>query len=119
MPLLSSGYMRHLLIAMVLSCFLVGSLATFAQDPAKAPAKLTFTAKPGNVTFNHAEHAKRGGDCKFCHDKLWPQSNTAPLNYKAEMHKTAEASKTSCATCHVAGGKAFATAGNCAKCHVK
>ena len=37
------------------------------------------------------------------------------------MHKTAEAGKTSCGACHVAGGAAFATAGNCAnsKCHVK
>lgn len=111
--------MRHLLIALVLSCFVAGSLATLAQDK-KAPAKLTFTAKTGNVTFNHTEHVKRAGnDCKVCHDKLWPESSTAPLNFKAGMHKTAEAAKTSCATCHVAGGKAFATAGNCAKCHVK
>jgi hypothetical protein len=35
------------------------------------------------------------------------------------MHKTAEASKTSCAACHVEGGSAFAVKGNCAKCHVK
>src|SRR6266567_4073560 len=112
--------MRRLLIAMVLSCFVAGSLATLAQEKKTPPAKLTFTAKPGNVTFNHAEHVKRANnDCKLCHDKLWPQSSTAPLNYKAAMHKTAEAAKTSCGTCHNPGGKAFATTGNCAKCHVK
>ena len=111
--------MRRLLIALVMTSFAIGSLAALAQDK-KNPAKLTFTAKPGNVTFNHAEHTKRAGnDCNFCHDKLWPQSTTAPLNYKAAMHKTAEAGKTSCGTCHTPGGKAFATAGNCAKCHVK
>ena len=111
--------MRRLLLALILVCFVGGSLATLAQDSKKPLDKLTFTAKNGNVTFNHAEHVKRAGDCKFCHDKLWPQSNTAPLNFKAGMHKPAEAAKTSCATCHVAGGKAFATTGNCAKCHVK
>jgi c(7)-type cytochrome triheme protein len=113
--------MRHLVVALVLSCFVAGSLATLAQEEKKkTPAKLTFTAKNGNVTFNHAEHVKRAAnDCKFCHDKLWPQSNTAPLNFKAGMHKTAEAAHTSCSTCHYAGGKSFGTVGNCAKCHVK
>ena len=111
--------MRHLLIALALSCFVAGSLATLAQEK-KTPAKLTFTAKPGNVNFNHAEHVKRANnDCKFCHDKLWPQSNTAPLNYKAAMHKTAETAHTSCGACHYAGGKSFGSTGNCAKCHGK
>lgn len=85
----------------------------------KAPDKIVFTAKTGNVTFDHAAHGKRAkGDCKECHDKLFPQSQAA-INYKVGMHKTAEANKTACAGCHVAGGPAFETKGNCAKCHVK
>ena len=83
--------------------------------------KLVFETKMGNVTFQHAKHSERAkNDCKSCHDKLFPQSR-APIVYKAGMHKTAEANKTSCAGCHVAGGTAFATAGNCSnsKCHVK
>ncbi|HYM12583.1 MAG TPA: cytochrome c3 family protein, partial [Bryobacterales bacterium] len=65
----------------------------------------------------HVERAK--GDCKTCHPALFQQSASAPLNFKANMHKTAEAGKTSCAHCHVAGGMAFETKGNCQKCHKK
>jgi c(7)-type cytochrome triheme protein len=72
----------------------------------------------GNVTFLHAKHQEREKDCKACHDKLFPQSK-APLNFKAGMHKVAEKKKSSCAGCHVAGGKAFESKGNCNKCHVK
>ena len=87
----------------------------------KPPEKIVFESKMGNVTFQHVKHGERvKGDCKVCHDKLFPQSR-APINYKAAMHKTAEAKKTSCGACHVTGGTAFATAGNCSnsKCHVK
>ena len=90
-----------------------------AQDK-KAPEKLTFTTKNGNVTFDHAAHLKRAnGDCMVCHDKLFKQDAKAPLNFKAAIHKTAEAEKTSCGACHHPGGTAFETKGNCAKCHVK
>ena len=86
----------------------------------KAPEKVVFQAKMGNVTFDHAAHLARAkGDCKTCHDKLFPQSSTAPINFKANMHKTAEAAKTSCGGCHAAGGTAFEAKANCAKCHVK
>ena len=58
------------------------------------------------------------GDCTACHEKLFPQSR-APLNYKAGMHKPAEAKKTSCAGCHHAGGTSFESKGNCNTCHQK
>lgn len=93
---------------------------SIAAQEKKAPEKLTFKAKPGDVTFNHTAHVKAaGGDCKVCHDKLWPQSATAPLNYKAAMHKTAEAKHTSCGFCHHAGGGSFESKGNCNRCHTK
>lgn len=86
----------------------------------KTPEKLTFTTKQGNVTFNHAQHVKAAkNECKTCHDSLWPQSSTAPLKYKANLHKTAEAKHTSCGFCHHTGGGSFASKGNCTKCHVK
>ncbi len=112
--------MRYL-TAVSLALFLAGGLTLTAQEAKeKAPAKLEFKAKNGNVTFNHAAHVKREkNDCKVCHDKLWPQDAKAPLNFKAGMHKPAEAKHTSCGTCHHAGGQAFATAGNCNKCHMK
>jgi len=102
----------------IIAAFAGSSLVGLGQDK-KAPDKIVFEAKTGKVTFDHAKHAERvKNDCKACHDGLFPQSK-APLNFKAAMHKTAESSKTSCAGCHVAGGKSFESKSNCAKCHVK
>ena len=105
--------------AFILAFLLAAGLALLGQEK-KAPDKLTFQAKNGHVTFNHAAHIKREkGDCKVCHDKLFQQSATAPLNFKAAMHKTAETNHTSCGACHHPGGPAFETKGNCNKCHKK
>ena len=42
------------------------------------PPKIIFTAKTGNVTFDHVAHQKRAnGDCAACHDKLFPKSSAA------------------------------------------
>lgn len=109
--------MRSLPLFLLAALIAVGLNALMAQKP--APDHITFQSKMGNVSFDHPAHVKRAnGDCKACHDKLFPQSE-APINYKAAMHKTAEAAKTSCGGCHNPGGAAFATTGNCAKCHVK
>lgn len=107
-------------IIVILTALLVTlNFAGLAQKKA-APGKLVFQTKMGNVTYDHAKHVVRAkNDCTVCHTKLWPQDAKAPLNFKAGMHKIAERGKTSCATCHVAGGTAFVTTGNCAKCHVK
>ena len=84
------------------------------------PTKLTFTTKNGNVTFDHSAHVTREkGNCAACHPKLFMQDAKAPLNFKAGLHKTAETNMTSCGACHHAGGPAFETKGNCAKCHMK
>ena len=107
--------MRYLIAMFALS---VVALGVLAQEK-KPPAKLVFEAKLGNVTFDHAAHLKRAkGDCKVCHDSLWPQEKVA-LSFKAAVHKTAEASHTSCGFCHTPGGQAFESKGNCNKCHVK
>jgi c(7)-type cytochrome triheme protein len=106
------------LIALVVTAFLA---VTLLAQQKKAPDKpLVFQAKTGNVAFSHTSHLKHtNNDCKTCHPTLWPEDAKAPLNFKAAMHKTAEAKKTSCAAadCHVEGGKAFVTKGNCKKCH--
>jgi c(7)-type cytochrome triheme protein len=110
--------MRYLMVFLL--CISVLCLLSVSAQEIKPPTKLVFETKMGNVTYDHAAHVKRAkGDCKMCHDKLFQQSAKAPLNYKPNMHKTAEANQTACAACHHAGGMAFATAGNCAKCHVK
>jgi len=85
----------------------------------KAPEKIVFSSKMGDVSFDHTAHLKRvNNDCSVCHDKYFPQSR-ASINYKAAMHKTAETAKSSCGGCHNPGGAAFETKGNCGKCHVK
>ena len=111
--------MRYLLMSILIVLVSAGS-TLLAQPKKEAPAKLVFTARNGNVTFDHAAHSKRAKqDCKVCHPKLWPDAK-GDLKVKAGMHKPAEAAKTSCGACHHAGGPAFETKGNCTKkCHVK
>jgi c(7)-type cytochrome triheme protein len=112
-----SSRMRTL-IACLLAAVLVGIPVALAQE--KAPEKLTFMAKNGNVTFDHGAHAKRAnGDCTACHDKLFKKNAKDPLNFKPALHKTAETAQTSCGACHHPGGTAFESKGNCAKCHMK
>ena len=107
------------IISALLAVSVLGALALIAQDKTP-PAKLVFTTKNGDVTFQHAVHVQRAkGDCATCHTKIFQQDSKAPLNFKAGLHKPAETAKTSCGTCHNPGGPGFETKGNCAKCHVK
>jgi c(7)-type cytochrome triheme protein len=100
---------------------MIALTAMLAQDKTP-PTKLVFQAKNGNVTFDHTAHAKREkNDCKVCHPTPFAQDAKAPLNWKPNMHKTAEEKHTSCGLCHHQGGQAFSTQGNCTngKCHVR
>ncbi|MBZ5610458.1 MAG: hypothetical protein LAP38_19525 [Acidobacteriia bacterium] len=111
--------MQKTTVWLFLIALMTAGLALLGQEK-KPPDKLTFDAKNGKVTFDHAAHVKSAkGDCKTCHDKLFPESASAPLNFKAGVHKPAEKAKTSCGSCHRPGGNAFESKGNCAKCHVK
>ena len=99
------------LISLFAAFSLIGGYALLAQEK-KAPPKVTFEAKTGNVTYDHAAHAKREkNDCKVCHPTLFKQDATAPIQFKAAMHKTAETNKTSCGFCHRAGGPGHRSAG--------
>ena len=107
-----------------LACFLflmmLGLTALLAQTKTP-PSKVTIQAKPGNITFDHAAHAKREkNECKTCHPSLFQQDAKAPVAFKPP-HKNEEDKKTSCGSCHRAGGTAFETKGNCtnSKCHVR
>lgn len=113
---------RNLAVAFF-SFLLVGALMLFA---ATAPTKpLIFKGKPKDVSFSHTEHVKaNGGKCEPCHGPsgLFPQKfDQAALKFKGgPMHKNAEETKTSCATCHHANPEmkgAFDVKGNCTKCH--
>ena len=107
-------------VATVALLFSLSTLTAQTASKAKEPEKLVFQSKMGNVAYDHAKHVARAkGDCTVCHDKLFAQDAKAPLNYRAGMHKPAEAKKVACAACHVAGGQAFQSTGSCNKCHVK
>ena len=96
-------------------------LTALSAQPKTPPAKLVFQAKPGNVTFDHMAHAKREkNNCTVCHTALFAQDAKAALAFKPP-HKNAEDKKTSCGSCHRAGGSAFETKANCTngKCHVR
>lgn len=81
------------------------------------PTRIPFSSGAGEVPFDHAKHLARAkGECGVCHDKYFPMER-ADLRYKANIHRTAEASRTSCAGCHAPGGTAFASAGECGRCH--
>ncbi|MCL4402442.1 MAG: hypothetical protein M1436_07255 [Acidobacteria bacterium] len=111
--------MRSLITCCLAALWIICGLAASGQVK-KPPEKLTFKAKNGNITFNHAAHVKREkGNCAVCHPKIFPQDVSAPLNWKAGMHKKAEVAHTSCGFCHHPGGQAFGVTGNCAKCHQK
>ena len=104
------------LLVALLFCFAVIGMQA-ADD--KGPAEIVFETKQGNVTYPHAKHVEAvKGDCKVCHDTLFPQER-AELNYKKAMHKTSEKDMTSCGSCHRPEGAAFESKGNCAKCHEK
>jgi len=112
--------MRTFVLSFLVAVSFLSAFGIFAQEKKTPPAKLTFTAKNGNVTFDHAAHVMRAkGDCNSCHDSLFKQDAKAPLNFKPNIHKTAEKNMTSCGFCHRAGGMAFETKGNCNKCHMK
>lgn len=105
------------ILSVLVFAFAVISLQAATKTP---PKEITFKTKFGNVVFPHAEHIKlEKQNCKACHDKLFKQDETAPLDFKPMMHKKAEKDKTSCGACHNPDGPSFQTKGNCAKCHQK
>jgi hypothetical protein len=94
-------------MAFLAAVMLVGMAIVAAQDK-KPPEKIVFPSKQGATPFLHAKHIEREtGDCKNCHDKLWPQT-TEPLKNSFGCH-----------TCHKPNGKAFSAMdqANCERCH--
>ncbi len=90
-----------------------------ATSPGAPPDTILIQSPYGNVTFTHKKHYERvNSDCSTCHPKVFQQS-LAPLNYKKALHRSAEASMTSCAFCHSIGNSAFAADSNCTKCHAQ
>jgi c(7)-type cytochrome triheme protein len=84
--------------------------ASYAVPPGKT-AEFSGGAM-GKVTFDGKIHADKGMKCNDCHTKIFQMKRDAKP--KMADHK----SDKFCFSCHN-GAKAFATDGNCTKCHKK
>ena len=88
---------------------IVFSGLAFAVPPGE---ELTFEGGPKPVIFSGKVHADRGLKCPDCHTGIFKKDKG---NAKIAFDDHA-AGKQYCFTCHN-GTKAFATKGNCGKCH--
>lgn len=96
--------------------FLAGVRST-APNP--LPGELRYKTSLGEARFDHAKHVDHAaGRCVDCHNALFPMEAGLKLHYGEDLHRAAEAAKSSCAGCHVDGGTAFASVGKCSECHV-
>lgn len=85
--------------------------AALAVPPGKTA---TWDTSMGKVTFDGKTHADAGLKCTDCHPSIFQMKAGS---FKATMADHTAGEKY-CWTCHN-GTKAFATTGNCNKCHVK
>ncbi len=81
------------------------------------PKLASFETRLGPARFDHQKHVDEAeGNCQACHNRIFPLAKGL-LNYKDNLHKTAETAKTACGACHYSGGEAFESKGNCLRCH--
>lgn len=76
------------------------------------PGPITFKSRTGTVHFSHEKHLTNFG-CADCHTKIFPYKAGAKHYTMGQMSKGA-----SCGVCHN-GADAFATTGDCDRCHTK
>jgi c(7)-type cytochrome triheme protein len=68
----------------------------------------------GKVTFSGNIHSEAGLFCAACHNPdMFPKMKTGAV--KVTMKDLNE--KRLCGVCHIEGGKAFPSKGNCKRCH--
>ncbi|HBR22553.1 MAG TPA: cytochrome C [Nitrospiraceae bacterium] len=98
-----------IIIALIIAVAFVGS--AMAVPPGKT-AEFKGGAM-GKVTFDGKIHADKGLKCNDCHTKVFQMKKGSTKMKMADIN----AGKF-CGTCHN-GTKAFASDGDCAKCHKK
>lgn len=74
---------------------------------------LQWDSPMGKVTFKGDDHAGKGMKCNECHAKIFKMKKGSAQMKMADINQGKY-----CGECHN-GKKAFAPAGNCAKCHKK
>lgn len=100
-------------LSLILLSILALQLVAIAAPP---DVHFTNAKTQAPVTFSHKNHlAQDKFTCKTCHPSI-----IAKMKAGANKINMADINKGKfCGTCHKEKGKAFAVAGNCAKCHVK
>lgn len=105
--------MKRIVGTLILVSFILvtaHAIAAKAQPAVKYPGKTM-----GQVTFEHKHHLAHKLKCADCHPKIFPKMKA--LGNKVTMAAINKGKF--CGVCHVAKGKAFPVAGNCARCHKK
>ena len=92
---------------------LIVSLAAAQAMAVSAGKTVEWQTSMGKVTFKGDDHAGKGLKCNECHSKIFKMKKGSTEMKMADIN----AGKY-CGECHN-GKRAFAPAGNCAKCHHK
>ncbi|MFU8818374.1 MAG: c(7)-type cytochrome triheme domain-containing protein [Desulfurivibrio sp.] len=94
---------------------IVAALAFMGTAIASMPGQtVEFEGGPmGKVVFSGQVHADQGLACGECHTAIFQMQRQAKITMPDHN------SGNFCFTCHQSGGKAFASADNCARCHTK
>jgi c(7)-type cytochrome triheme protein len=105
--------MRRPIIALSL-CFCLSLVATAFAVP--SDKIIEFNKSPmGKVLFDGEKHKAAGATCKECHtDGMFPKMKQGTVKITMEEINAGKL----CGVCHN-GKRAFGTAGNCARCHIK
>lgn len=103
--------MKKLLVAVALVAF--AATVSFA---AAEPTTVTFEAKNGNVTFDHAAHKTKAADCTECHHK-GVEAGTCKSCHGVDpaVAKAKDAFHKQCKDCHKKNGVST----KCGDCHKK
>jgi c(7)-type cytochrome triheme protein len=92
---------------------LIVVLAASQAMAVSAGKSVEWKTSMGTVTFKGDSHAGKGLKCNECHTKIFKMKKGSTVMKMADIN----AGKF-CGECHN-GKRAFAPAGNCAKCHKK
>lgn len=105
--------MRGSIFALALCAALTLAATAFAVPPGKI---IEFNSSPmGKVLFDGSKHKDAGANCKECHtDGMFPKMKQGTVKITMEEIYAGHL----CGFCHN-GKRAFGTAGNCNRCHIK
>lgn len=106
--------MKKMLVLLAVAALVAGSALVAVADD-NGPAKITLSAKMGDITFPHDAHQKIAGDCVKCHHKGLEQPNCHSCHGEGDAPKAKDVFHKLCKDCH----KKMNGPTKCKGCHVK